>query len=82
MKHLTDFGRIFKNISWMYLNISQIWSESKILENLLKTAMFRPNPKVGYQGLLYTGYYEWLVTFGFKAQIALRPTYLLLISPS
>jgi len=26
------------------------WSESKKLENLLETAMFRPNPTAGYQG--------------------------------
>jgi len=44
IKYLTDFGRILKTISWIYLNINQISVNSgqraKKLEKLLKTATF------------------------------------------
>ena len=46
----------------MYLNISQISVDSghrvKNLEKSLETAMFRPKPSAGYQGVLFTRYHE------------------------
>jgi len=54
IKYQTDFGKILRNISWIYLSISQTpvdsFAKSKNLEKLLKTAMFRPNLTAGYQG--------------------------------
>jgi len=54
IKYLTDFSRISKNISWIYLDISQISVDSsqrvkkKKLEKPLKKAMSCPNLTGGY----------------------------------
>ena len=59
--YLTDLSRILGSICWMFLNINQISvgrgqrkknnkKTKKNLKKSLKTAMFRPNTTVGYQG--------------------------------
>jgi len=70
-KYLTDFSRIFKNISWIYLNISQILVDSGKRAYNLKNCWKQPcfdlmqQPHInrisaGYQRFLYTGYNELL----------------------
>jgi len=84
IKYLTDFGRTLKDITGIYLNISQISVDSghrvkKKLEKLLKTVMIRPNTTAGcqgYQGLLNTGYHE-LLPLAFTSRVGCR--YFLLI---